>query len=530
LVQHTISFEQSAFYSKQVIDYLKGKPELQPFYAYSPDLSGIKQCSENRTFGATQRKVLVDQLHAHYTQSGIQLHVTDKVHQQLEALNQSTTFTVTTGHQLCVLGGPLFVLAKAMHVIRLADELNAANDGKKYVPVFWLAGEDHDFDEIKSVHIAHSTLEWKIQANDTPVGRLPITGLNELLKHIPQATDSQLGQLMEKYTKDGNLAHATTRLLHYLFGEYGLVIINPDAAEFKRAHMPAMKADILRNTFWEAIQSTNSELSKQYRKLQVSGRAINHFYITPDNKRCLLTREGSYYSVAGTSLKFTASELEEEIHAHPDRFSPNVVMRPVYQETILPNIAYVGGPAEVSYWLQLRGVFEAAGVPMPVVLLRNSFILISAGDMRKLKKLRMGIEDFLPLSYTVLSKKLMDRFCPISVESMLMHSNQAFQQLIDELNQFDNKAGSMVLKDKLAFNNLWDKRIRDINNIRKTKLETQLAELYELYSVYYPDNKPAERYYNLTWYLRENFTMKQLTDLLYRFSRPISEGVTAVAF
>ena len=111
-----------------------------------------------------------------------------------------------------------------------------------------------------------------------------------------------------------------------------------------------------------------------------------------------------------------------------------------------------------------------------------------------------------------------------------MHSNQAFQQLIDELNQFDNKAGSMVLKDKLAFNNLWDKRIRDINNIRKTKLETQLAELYELYSVYYPDNKPAERYYNLTWYLRENFTMKQLTDLLYRFSRPISEGVTAVAF
>jgi bacillithiol biosynthesis cysteine-adding enzyme BshC len=530
LVQHTISFEQSAFYSKQVIDYLKGKPELQPFYSYSPDMKGIKECAKNRRFTETQRKILVEQLHRHYSECGIQLHAEDKALQQIDALNQSNTFTVTTGHQLCVLGGPLFVLAKAMHVIRLADELNAANDGNRYVPIFWLAGEDHDFDEIKTISNTQSHLEWNIQANDSPVGRLPLTGLADLLKNLPQTNDIQFEQLIQKYTKGGTLIHATTRLLHELLGEYGLVVINPDTTEFKKQYLPVMKEDILKNTFRDALQSTNAQLSVHYKKLQISGRAINHFYITHDNKRCLLTREAGHYLVAGTSVKFTTAEIEEEMHAHPDRFSPNVVMRPVYQENILPNIAYVGGPAEVAYWLQLKGVFENAGVAMPVVLLRNSFILIKSSDLRRFKKLKMSVEEFLPVTFDELSRKLMDRFYPIPADAWLMQANQAFQKLIDEINQLDNKTGSEVLKDKLAFNKLWDRRVEDVNRIRKLKLESQLAELQDLYSVYFPGNKPAERYYNFTWYLYNNITLKQFTDMLYGLSKPITDGVSMAAF
>jgi bacillithiol biosynthesis cysteine-adding enzyme BshC len=163
--------------------------------------------------------------------------------------------------------------------------------------------------------------------------------------------------------------------VHAFFGSKGLLVLQPDDAALKAAFIPVMEKELLSGFSHEVIQPTIAALSKDYH-VQSEGRAINLFYLK-DNLRARIEKQGEQFIVVDTDIQFTQAEIIAELHQHPKRFSPNVILRGVYQETILPGIVFVGGGGELAYWMELKNVFQAVGVHYPLLQLRNSFLLMS---------------------------------------------------------------------------------------------------------------------------------------------------------
>jgi bacillithiol biosynthesis cysteine-adding enzyme BshC len=512
------------------MDYLNGNKHLSGFYHFQPHLQGIQHAAKYKQFDAKQRALLIERILTNYQSSHINIDESQAVKNNIDKLRNENTYSVTTGHQLCIFTGPLYVVLKALHVIKLSQKLNELNDGNNYVPVFWLAGEDHDFNEIKTLQTHDQKLEWQRDAGTIPVGRLSLDGLKTLLQQLDLSKNSDIHDLIEFYTQSGNLAQATTRLLHHIFGRFGLIVINPDDKELKQTIIPIIKRDVLHSEFYTALEQTNLELGKHYKKLQITGRPINHFYITDDNQRCLIHREGDDYIIHNTNLKFSAREMDHEIVSHPERFSPNVVMRPVYQEFVLPNVAYVGGPGEVAYWLQLKLVFESASMKMPAVLLRNSFILMNYHDARELKKINIPPAEFTIGRQHEIEKSLLQKLLPLSFDIWQNQSNELFQQLYDQAVAIDNKAASDLLKDKLEWEKRWKMWYSDVNKLRKQKLDNELRMLRNLHERCYPGNVPSERKLNFTAFVTENDSIRHFVDLLYNHIEPVTSSVKIVTY
>ena len=186
----------------------------------------------------------------------------------------------------------------------------------------------------------------------------------------------ELAEIVETaYTKFDKLADATRYLVNALFGQYGLVIIDADDHRLKQQFAHIIEQDIIEQNSFKNISATNEQLEKLGVHIQVNPREINFFYLM-DGLRERIVFEDELYKVLNTEISFSKEELQKEISNYPERFSPNVVMRPLYQEYILPNIAYVGGGAEVVYWLELKSNFEHYKVDFPILILRNSGLVI----------------------------------------------------------------------------------------------------------------------------------------------------------
>ncbi len=213
-------------------------------------------------------------------------------------------------------------------------------------------------------------------------------------RYLPEYSThaNRLRELFEKaYIQRDNYGDASRFLVHQLFREYGLLIVDGDDIELKASFKAQLKQEVLKQPLKSAVERTNSRLKKHY-KIQAHVRPINLFYLQ-DNARHRLIQEGEDYIVDSTNIRFSAKEISREIDQHPDRFSPNVLFRPLYQEHILPNIAYVGGGGEVAYWLQLKAAFKAFDIPYPVVLLRNSLLWLDEEQSRYFRDLELKFTD-----------------------------------------------------------------------------------------------------------------------------------------
>jgi len=393
-----ISYRETHAFSKLVLDYVNDEPFLKPFYSFRPDLNGLKEAFEQRNFKGN-RSVLVEVLTRQYRH----LKPHQAVSHNIGLLAHPDTFTVTTGHQLNLFTGPLYFIYKIVTTINLALELKMAYPDKHFVPVYWMATEDHDFEEINHVHIEEKNISWIRQTNGA-TGRLDTKsvaaavmaykgylGISENGKHLAK-------QVEEAYLQHDNLADATRSLVNSLFEKYGLVIINADEPALKQQFSAIMTQDIIGQHSAKQVEQSSILLSEAGYKTQVNGRDINFFYLNENLRERILFKDG-LYTVNHTDITFNEEALRNEIHQHPERFSPNVIMRPLYQEVILPNIAYIGGGAEVAYWMQLKGIFDDYQVDFPVLLLRNSALIIDKRSMANLHRLGFTIEDiFLPTS------------------------------------------------------------------------------------------------------------------------------------
>ena len=385
-----ISYKQTKAFSKIAIDYVEGADALKPFYAFAPDLEGIKHAINQRNQFAINRQALVAQLQKQYAGK---LH-TPKTAANIELLLKANSFTITTAHQPNIFTGHLYFVYKIIHAIKLADDLKKQFPNNNFVPVYFMGSEDADLEELGTINVHGKIYKWDTTQRGA-VGRMQV---DEKLIALINELDAQLGveehgaeiikRVRQAYTKGKNIEQSTFDLVNDLFAGYGLVVFLPDNPHTKNEFAPVILKELTEQFSHKAMQTALTALSDLY-KVQVSGRPVNLFYLL-DGLRERLERKEDGFIVHGTNMHFTQKEILQELKNHPERFSPNVILRPVFQEMLLPNIIFIGGGAEIAYWLELKNVFAEAGVFFPVLMLRNSFTVIPKKIAEKIQSLGLN--------------------------------------------------------------------------------------------------------------------------------------------
>ena len=522
-----ISYKDIDFLPKLMSDYLEREPNLGSLFNQPPTLKGFKSTIENRQFSDDKRAVLSEVLKSQYL--GI-----DNANQQLSAielLKKPTTFTVTTGHQLCLGTGPMYFIYKILSVVKLSVKLKKEFPENDFIPMYWMATEDHDFLEINHFNTSKKLYEWRGE-NDIAVGwKEPEVNdlILELENDIEKNTSSKkwLELLKEAYSKK-DLASATRNLVHCFLGKFGVVIIDGDDAQLKQIFAPKMKQEIEHQTSFNSVAKTIKQLNKIGYKEQVSPRDINLFYLSKTS-RIRITKKAAGFELADKSKTWTNVEIVNEITSRPELFSPNVLLRPLYQETILPNLAYIGGAGEMSYWFELKSMFENFEIDFPILMLRNSAVLVSKRDAERLSKLKLEWEDLFK-SESDIEKMLVEIHGNknLNLDAYRSKIESIFKELKLLSGSVDTtlEPSSEVSKTRSlkSINRLEKKLIRG----EKLNLETDLEMMYRVKGSVFPSGNFQERYYNIAeFYPRIG---DELFDKLFEAFNPLQPDITVLEF
>lgn len=485
-----ISYQETNKFSKLTLDYLSEDKKLKPFINHFPKLENFEKQITEKQNHPVNREVLAEVL----TQQNSNLLLSDKSQNNIESLLNNNTFTVTTGHQLCLFTGPLYFICKIISTINLAEQLQKKYPKHNFVPIFWMATEDHDFLEINHINLFGKKIEWDSKQTGA-VGRMGLNGFESVLTELKSVlgtsenAEELVSLLQNAYLKHDNLADATRYLVNELFGEYGLIILDGDDKRLKQQFIPTIKKDILEQGFKKSITKCSDDLANEY-KAQAYVRPINFFKLS-DGKRELIK----------------AVITEKEIDQYPENFSPNVLLRPLYQETILPNIAYIGGGAEVNYWMQLKTAFQQENIPFPILLLRNSAMLLNVGQNKKRQDLGFSIADLF-LDEHQLQKKF------------VLSQKGAVVSLKDEINSLEDMYVSILAKTtdvglQISIKSQHQKQLKSLVQLEekllrlaKQKNESSLNQISKIKQQLFPNNSLQERHDNfISFYLThgENF-------------------------
>lgn len=492
-----ISYQETGSFSKLVLDYINNEEQLKAFYSYRPDMAGLAEALEKRHF-LGDRNTLVEVLKNQYQ------HLTPNksVTKNIELLGLNNTFTVTTGHQLNLFTGPLYFIYKIVTTINLAIELKMAHPDQNFVPIYWMATEDHDFDEINHVSVDEKNISW-IQNTNGATGRLSTKTVAAAVTAYKgylgiSKNGKRIAKLVEQaYLEHDNLADATRYLVNNLFEKYGLVIVNADDSQLKKQFANIITADVIKHNSAKNIEQSSKNLEDIGYKTQVNGRDINFFYLKDDLRERLIF-EDEKYLVNHTEISFTEAELKAEIENHPERFSPNVVMRPMYQEVILPNIAYIGGGAEVAYWMQLKTNFDYYKVDFPVLLLRNSALLIDERSAQNLYNLGFSLEDaFLPAEELKNIWVKRHSTAQLSLADETRAINSIFDQIKLNAYKIDKTLSVSTDTAKQKTNHLLANLEKKLFRAEKRKHETALIQIDNVKKRLFPNGTLQERILNI---------------------------------
>jgi bacillithiol synthase len=381
----TLSYQQTGFFSRIITDYLNNSEVLRSFYEHPVNPAGFEAAIRDREKFPTDRVLLVKTLKEQYAS----LPDRREVNQNLEFLSAVNTFTITTAHQPAIFTGNLYFIYKILHVIKLAASLKELYPQRHFVPVFYMGSEDADLDELGHIYLDNEKLSWNTSQKGA-VGRMHPEGLDKIIERIEGEFSgypfgAELIQLLKDcYLNSENIQQATLKLLHSLFGSYGLIVLIPDNRFLKSAMRGVFKDDLTSHIPFRITEENIRRLSEHY-PVQANPREINLFYLLDDIRERIERKDGKFF-IHNSNLHFTPESMEKELANFPERFSPNVILRGLYQCTILPDIAFVGGGGETAYWLELKPLFQHYRVPYPVLTLRNSFLLIKKNLRVKMEK------------------------------------------------------------------------------------------------------------------------------------------------
>jgi bacillithiol synthase len=496
-------FADTAQFSSIFLDLASEKEALKPFYGLAPRIENFeKQIHQKIHFPDSTRQTLHQALNEQYR-------TLDKKPQlAIDLLLKNNTFTLTTGHQLNVFTGTLYFHYKIITVIKAARRLRQEFPNYNFVPVYWMASEDHDFEEIRSFRLFGKNYSWESKQKGA-VGRFELDGLAEVISQTPE-----MDELFRRaYTSCRSLAEATQLIVNELYGTEGLVIIDGDDPKLKKIFQPILQSELFEKTSEAAVKTASEALEKSNYKAQVFPREINLFYLHK-NIRERIVHENDRYNVLNTSLSFSPSEMQAEVLDFPERFSPNVILRPVYQEVILPNLSYTGGPGELAYWLQLKGVFEQFAVPFPILLPRNFALVLDVRNQHKLKQLGLNLSDLF-LGIENLRKKWLaaEITNPVSLDSEKMQIEAHFEEIIQKAASVDPSLRAFAEAEKQRLINSLDNIAKKIKKAEQNKHLVSLNQLNSLMDNLFPSGSLQERVDNfLNFYLNDRSFLAQLME------------------
>ncbi|RXK48238.1 bacillithiol biosynthesis cysteine-adding enzyme BshC [Aquirufa rosea] len=490
-------------FSSLLLDYLEEKPQVKDFYHNSPNLSGFThQLVDKKVFPAHHRKVLVEVLQDQYQNL--------QNAPSIERLLDERTFTVTTGHQLNLMTGPLYVIYKIVSTINLAKKLKCQYPDYQFIPVYWMASEDHDWDEINHVHLQQQTFTWNTNQQGA-VGRFNLEQIDEFLNSLP----FNLPLFKEAYQQNKTLAAAVRFYIHQLFGAEGLVCLDADDARLKSLFLPVMEADLTGQVHESLVENQNKKLEKLGYKPQINARGINLFYLQEGSRERIELQDNTY-KILNQNLTFSAEEIIQELKKHPERFSPNVVLRPLYQECILPNLAYLGGPAEVVYWLQLKAVFDHHQVPFPIILPRNFALLLPPVEAKRIDKLGLQVKDLFLSEQNLIQKYVLENTkYSLDFTQEIEAIHPVLAQMVEKVKQIDPTLEGSILAEKQRWLNGLDRMSHKLYKAEKREHETAIRQIKQVKASLFPHGNWQERYDNLLdFYIeRPHF----IHDLLNKF-------------
>lgn len=501
-----LPYHLTGAFSKIVLDYIDGEKELKPFISYPSSLKGIQDAIASRSKFNYKRKTLVQELTRQYQD----VSATGKVSANITSLLNENTFTITTAHQNNIFTGPLYFIYKILHAIKLAEQASLSFPAYKFIPVFYIGSEDADLAELNHIHLGGEKLEWETTQKGA-VGRMKV---DKNLLRLIDLIEGQVGvlpfgseiiSLLKQHYQEGRLLQdCTFSFVNELFGEYGLVVLLPDNPVLKSEMQKVFEDDLFQQGASVIVQQSADRLNKAGYKIQANPRQINLFYLFEDIRERIEMRSnpgGDTWHVLNTDIKFTKEELQKELKNFPERFSPNVILRGLYQETILPNVAFIGGGGETAYWLQLKDLFKHYDIPFPVLILRNSFLVIENKWKKRINSLAISNNElFLPADELFNQIVLKETTQETSFNGSLTALEELYEDFRRQAVSIDATLEKHVeaLKKKTIFrlHELEKKMLR----AEKKKYSDKLRQVNTLKSQLFPEGDLQERYDNLSYY------------------------------
>ena len=493
-----LAYSQTGFFSTTVLDYISGSKDLQPFYEHPVSVEGVKAAMVCRKSFNTNRQLLTAVLQEQYKEVAL----TEKQQYNLQQINDANTFTITTAHQPNIFTGHLYFIYKILHAVKIAAELNIQIPDAHFVPVYYMGSEDADLEELGHIFLNGQKYAWETKQTGA-VGRMKV---DDALVKLITAISGQLlvhpfGKeivtLMQQCYQPGiTIEQATFKMVNSIFADYGLLILLPDNRRLKQAFIPVLQKELLEQFSQAAVKESVSSFPEKY-KAQASGRDLNLFYLQEGSRERVERVGDNKWTIVNSSISFNKEELLLELNQHPERFSPNVILRPVFQEVILPNIVFIGGGGEIAYWLELKKVFETAAVPYPLMAVRNSFLIIENKQDAIIKKLGFDYEAIFKNEF-VLMNELVKRDSTEQVDLINEKEQLAalYQHIMSVAGKVDaslqNHAEALHTKAVKKINTLEKKMLR----AEKLKFASQQSQLHKIKSQLFPNDSLQERVEN----------------------------------
>ena len=482
--------------SPLVQDLLNHSEQVRMFVSAFFSKENCISAAQNRSFSKESRGVLVAQLNAQYANDI----ASDEVKKNILSLQSESSFTVVTGHQICSAGGPLYLIYKIFSAIRITQELNASQSEFHFVPVYWMATEDHDIEEIRHFHWGNEKVEHAAEFEGI-AGELPTEEFLSWLKGKRvegKFNDIGLSELFIQAYSKKNFTEATRYWVNELLGEYGVVCIDGNDSALKALASGLFEKEIQEKFVFSEVSKTNLEIENFGYNPNIQPRYFNLFWlknVTGHITRKRLDLKGEVFQTSDTEEHFTSEDLMQI----RNELSPNVLLRPLYQETILPNIVYIGGPSELGYWLQLKNAFAAAELQMPLLAHRLSMVLVRKRDLDFVAKNKLDIAELLQEKLHEAQKKMLGAMNVKSFATECEETSKNFENIRNYIAEVDSSLVGWISAEEKKQMDQWNAIEQKIKKAIKNKEEVKFSQLEKFFAFTNPNHIPQERIFSLLY-------------------------------
>jgi len=527
-----LSFSDIPGHQNLFLDYLYEFENVKEYYKYNfKDKENYKKIF--RRISESQRAVksgLGNILKSQYAG----LKISKKTKRNLELFSKENTLAVVTGQQLGILGGPMYTFYKIITVIKLCNHLNERYDEFNFVPVFWLEADDHDFNEVRSINIINNDnnikiIEYKndIDPDDTKrsVGLIEIDDtiidfFNQLKENLRDTEFKKplLDTLESIYSPGKTFKTSFVELIHSLFDGYGLVILDPTDKRLKEKLKPVFRKEITDfRKHTEKLVFVSAKLEEVY-NAQVKINPVNLFFSTNDGRYSIEPVENEF-RLKRKRKSFTKEELLELVENEPERFSPNVLLRPICQDYILPTAFYIAGPSEIAYFAQVTPLYDFYEIQTPIIYPRASATLMEANINKTLEKYQLSVNEIF-MGVDELKKNVVESLSKNNVNEIFTKTMNdieiAFDNLREKLFDLDKTIADNSKKYRSKISNTLNELRNKAEHAQNKKYEVTLRQLDRACNLLYPNGNLQEREINYTYFLNKygkGFLQRIFSDL-----------------